>query len=77
MKFYFLKRQPRFLLSEESYQELKEDYLSLVITIVDIVDGAAYLFDKEMSSDRKNWKAELELEQYRSILQMEKESNYI
>jgi hypothetical protein len=75
MKFYFLKRQPRFLLSEESYQELKEDYLSLVITIIDIVDGAAYLFDKEMSSDRKNWKAELELEQYRSILQMEKESN--
>ncbi len=75
MKFYFLKRQPRFLLSEESYQELKEDYLSLVITIVDIVDGAAYLFDKKMSSDRKNWKAELELEQYRSILQMEKESN--
>ena len=75
MKFYFLKRQPRFLLSEESYQELKEDYLSLVITIIDIVDGAAYLFDKEMSSDRKNWKAELELEQYRSILQMEKESH--
>ena len=75
MKFYFLKRQLRFLLSEESYQELKEDYLSLVITIIDIVDGAAYLFDKEMSSDRKNWKAELELEQYRSILQMEKESN--
>ncbi len=75
MKFYFLKRQPRFLLSEESYQELKEDYLSLVITIIDIVDGAAYLFDKKMSSDRKNWKAELELEQYCSILQMEKESN--
>lgn len=75
MKFYFLKRQPRFLLSEESYQELKEDYLSLVITIIDIVDGATYLFDKKMSSDRKNWKAELELEQYRSILQMEKESN--
>ena len=75
MKFYFLKRQPRFLLSEESYQELKEDYLSLVITIVDIVDGAENLFDKETSSDRKNWKAELELEQYRSILQMEKESN--
>ena len=75
MKFYFLKRQPRFLLSEESYQELKEDYLSLVITIIDIVDGAAYLFDKEMSSDRKNWKAELELEQYRSILQMDKASN--
>ena len=75
MKFYFLKRQPRFFFFFESYQELKEDYLSLVITIIDIVDGAAYLFDKEMSSDRKNWKAELELEQYRSILQMEKESN--
>ena len=61
MNFYLLKRQRRCLLSEESYQELKEDYLSLVITIIDIVDGAAYLFDKEMSSDRKNWKAELEL----------------
>ena len=65
----------RFSLSEGSHQELREDYLALVVTIVDIVDGAAYLFDKEKPSGRKNWKAELELEQYRSILENKKESN--
>lgn len=65
----------RFSLSEGSHQELREDYLALVVTIVDIVDGAAYLFDKEKPSNRKNWKAELELEQYRSILENKKESN--
>ena len=65
----------RFSLSKGGYQELREDYLALVMTIVDIVDGAAYLFDKEKPSGRKNWKAELELEQYRSILENKKESN--
>lgn len=60
-----------FSLSEESYQELKMDYLALVVTIVDIVDGAAYLFDKEVPTKRRNWKAELELEQYRHVLDIE------
>ena len=64
-----------FSLSAESYQQLKEDYLSLVVTVVDIVDGAAYLFDREPPAERKNWNAELELEQYRKILELEKESN--
>lgn len=58
-----------FSLSEESYQELKRDYLALVVTIVDIVDGAAYLFGKESPVNRRNWKAELELEQYRHVLE--------
>lgn len=57
-----------FSLSTESYQALKDDYLSLVVTVVDIVDGAAYLFEKEPPSDQRNWKAELELEQYRNVL---------
>lgn len=57
-----------FPLSEEGYQELKRDYLALVVTIVDIMDGAAYLFDKEAPTKRRNWKAELELEQYRHVL---------
>ena len=60
-----------FSRSEQSYQELKEDYLALVITVVDIVDGAAYLFEKEPSSDKRNWKAELELEQFRHVLERE------
>ena len=60
-----------FSLSEKSYQELKEDYLALVVTVVDIVDGAAYLFDKEPPSMRRNWKAELELEQLKRVLRLE------
>ena len=43
-----------FVLSKESYQELKRDYLALAITVVDIVDGAAYLFEKEHSGKRRN-----------------------
>ena len=61
-----------FSLSEKSYQELKEDYLALALTVVDIVDGAAYLFEKEPPSKRRNWKAELELEQFRRVLEVER-----
>ena len=60
-----------FSLSDEGYRKLKNDYLALVLTVVDIVDGAAYLFEKECSAERRNWKAELELEQYRHVLEME------
>ena len=63
-----------FSLSEKSYQELKEDYLALVITVLDIVDGAAYLFQKEPPSDRRSWKTELELEQFRHVLEQEEKS---
>ncbi len=60
-----------FSLSDEGYRELKNDYLALVLTAVDIADGAAYLFGKERPAERRNWKAELELEQYRRILEMD------
>lgn len=62
-----------FSLSVEGNQELKRDYLALVITVADIADGAAYLFDKEPPAERRNWKAELELEleQYRHVLERE------
>lgn len=58
-----------FSLSNDSYEELKRDYLALVVTVEDIVNGAAYLFEKEPPQDRRNWKGELE--QYRRILKME------
>ena len=64
-----------FVLSDESYAELKEDYLALAITLVDILDGAAYLFDKELPKNRRNYKAELELEQYRHILEQPETQN--
>jgi len=50
-------------LSKDSYGELKKDYLALTVTVVDIVNGAAYLFEKEAPQNQRNWKAELELEQ--------------
>lgn len=56
-----------FSLSNEGYQELKRDYLAFVLTVIDIVDGAAYLFDKEPPASRRNWKAELE--QFRHVLE--------
>ena len=60
-----------FPLSADAYKNMKEDYLALVITAVDIVNGAAYLFDREPPANRGNWKAELELEQYRHVLERE------
>ena len=60
-----------FSLSDEGYRELKNDYLALVLTVVDIADGTAYLFEKENPAERRNWKAELELEQYRHVLEMD------
>lgn len=57
-----------FTLLDESWQEMKEDYLALAVTLVDIIDGAAYLFEKEPPSVRRKWKAELELEQMREML---------
>lgn len=63
-----------FPLQDESYQELKRDYLALAITAVDIINGAAYLFEKETPKNQRDWKAELELEQYRSVLGLGRES---
>lgn len=51
-----------FSLSDGSYEELKRGYFAFVITVVDIVNGAAYLSEKELPGNRRNWKAELELE---------------
>ena len=59
-----------FILSDESYAELKQDYLALAITLVEILDGAAYLFDKTPPENRRNYKAELELEDLRAVLEI-------
>ena len=59
-----------FILSDESYEELKQDYLALAITLVDILDGAAYLFEKKPPENRRNYKAELELDELRAVLEI-------
>lgn len=61
-------RSGDFSLSMDSYGELKRDYLALTVTVVDIVNGAAYLFEKETLQNRRNWKEELELEQLRQAI---------
>ena len=63
-----------FLLSEDGYQELKRDYLALVITVVDILNGAAYLFDKVPDTNNQRWKKKLELDQLGSSLGLNKSS---
>ena len=61
-----------FSLSGDAYKEMKEDYLAMAITVVDIVNGAAYLFDKTPDMDNQRWKADLELEQFREMLEQDK-----
>ena len=53
-----------FSMSGESYKELKEDYLAFEVTMVDILDGAAYLFDKKPDSDNRHWKEQQEIQEY-------------
>ena len=59
-----------FILSDESYAELKQDYLALAITLVEILDGAAYLFEKKPPENRRNYKAEMELDELRAVLEI-------
>lgn len=66
-----------FTLNYENYEELKRDYLALVITIVDIADGAAYLFDKGKINKQKNWKDGMEIEQYRQLLMQDLEGDNV
>ena len=53
-----------FSMSRESYKEFKEDYLAFMITMVDILNGAAYLFDKKPDSDNRHWKERKEIQEY-------------
>lgn len=60
-----------FSLSGDAYKEMKEDFLAMAITAVDIVNGAAYLFDKKPDIDNQHWKADLEIEQFQEMLEQD------
>ena len=64
-----------FSVSEESYEEFGNDMLALAVTVVDILNGTAYLFEKKPDKDNQHWKMDLELEQFREMLRVEKESD--
>lgn len=55
-------------MSEETFEEMRLEYLALVITVVDIVNGAAYLFDKKKPEEEQKWKELLELECHNKII---------
>jgi len=61
-------------LSNESYYEIKEDFLALCINLVDILNGAAYLFDREVpeEADTTSIKQEMELSDFRKMLDRER-----
>lgn len=42
--------------------------MALAVTVVDIVNGVAYLFEKETPQNQRDWKEELELEQLRHAI---------
>lgn len=58
-----------FMLSNIGYQEMKQDYLAFLLTLIDILNDVSYLFKKQPPSACRNWKAELELEQLKSALE--------
>lgn len=64
-----------FVLSEHSYMELRNDLLALSVTVVDILNGAAYLFDKNPVGDNQHWKRDLELEQFKKMLGVSGDKN--
>ena len=58
-------------ISRENYDELREDLLALTVTMIDIIDGAAYLFNKSPPERNINWKLELERKDLREALKNE------
>lgn len=65
-----------FPLEDETIKEIRADFLATVITIVEILDGASYLFHKKVPERAKDWKVALEKEQFKRILQMDMEKEY-
>lgn len=60
-----------FSLSGDSCQELRRDYLALVVTVADIINVAADLFDKTQDRDNQHWKADLKWDQFRNALEIQ------
>lgn len=62
-------RARSFLQNSPSVGSVRKSIPTLLV--VDIINGAAYLFDKEPDIDDQYWKADLELEQFRKVLDLE------
>lgn len=60
-------------LSEESFQEMKEEYLALTVAVVDIINGAADLLGQEDTERSRKWKELKEIGQLKEALDRQKE----
>lgn len=47
-------------LSEDSFEEIRMDFLALILTASDIMKGASYLFHIDSPTDEVDWKSRLE-----------------
>ncbi|MCM1162293.1 MAG: hypothetical protein NC412_13880 [Roseburia sp.] len=50
------RKSPLLDCSDKAYEELHNDILAVAITVVDILNGASYLFDKEPPSVSEDFK---------------------
>ena len=64
-----------FSMTEDSYKEMKADYLAFIITMVDILNGAAYLFEQVPRTDNRYWKEQQEIQEYSEALKKEIANN--
>jgi len=51
-------------LSEPAFEEMRMEFLALIITALDIMKGAAYLFHIDSPSEEIDWKQRLENDSY-------------
>ena len=58
-------------LCDEELEALRCNILAVAVTVVDILDGAAYLFNKSPPEERKEWKIESEQERFKEALKNE------
>ena len=64
-------RSGKLDLSKSSFHEMRCEILAIAVTVVDIIDGAAYMFNKSPPEKQRNWKMELEIEELREALKNE------
>lgn len=59
-------KQGDFKLTDEAFAEMKDEFLALAVTLVEILNGAAYLFDQIPNDDYQEWKLKLQPEQFKA-----------
>ncbi len=62
-------------ISDKSFQQMKEEYLALAIAVVDILDGASYLFGYGKSEGSPKWKAKKDVDELAEALQCQEQGS--